>query len=281
MSSKDIDQELLDALNGPETEVDLTGALIDDSEETSNQDLRGKTVHIGQHRGSSTSDSSSSGSSSSDSSSSDSSSMITDLLKDGKISQMLKKPEKIREFFSDLDTSGSGISDLVKEASADPKMRQVLTNLSQSDQGKKILEKMRQTGVNPTKVRADLKKQEKEANRMKRLETPKDERLRYQALLITRSRKVKPISLPINAGLVDIKPLFPSSASVIELACSRLAIGPLAGKMVKIFYDQADQTVNKRTKRLVGYKIGGDLLVVVSGHQMTEKELERIEDLLN
>jgi hypothetical protein len=181
---------------------------------------------------------------------------------------------------SGSDPSTMNIADLVKEVSTDPKMKKVLTNLSQSDQGKKILEGMKKTGVNPTKVRADLKKQEKEAKKMKKLEAGEDDRIRYQALLITRARKVRPVSLPFDATLTDVRKVFPSTASVTELACSRLAIGPLSKKMVKIYYDQTDQSVNKRTKRLVGFKIGGDLLLSVPGHQLTEKELDLVEMML-
>lgn len=157
-----------------------------------------------------------------------------------------------------------------------PEMMEQARKMATSGQGDQILKEMQKRGMNPMEMKHQLMEQRKALNKM----MPRTDQGTQQIILINKSRqtKIKKI-IPgsLNSLVLNSQYKFESP---VELSCSRLAIGPLKGKTVKIWYDEKNKCINKRASKIVGFKIGGDILIVVKDHSLTEKEFLAVENQL-
>lgn len=156
-----------------------------------------------------------------------------------------------------------------------PETMQQARNLAMGNQGEQIKREMQKRGIDPHAMRKKILKQK----RALRGTVPKSIETTLTAILITESRQVKlkqisPSSLSINIGsiLKGEKP--------VELSCSRLAQGPLANKSIKIWYNPNHPGRNKRTSKIIGFPVGGSMLIVAEGEDLSEKEFLAAEKFL-
>ena len=92
-----------------------------------------------------------------------------------------------------------------------------------------------------------------------------------QGILITASKQMKVRNIEI-ATLQSQAQHLVKSDNAVEIACSRLAYGVLAGSTIKAWYDPKRLGRNPRASRIVGFPIAGDLLIIMEEGDIMEKD---------
>lgn len=100
-----------------------------------------------------------------------------------------------------------------------------------------------------------------------------------KALLLTQSRQLKIRTLPPFNIESSAKRILRSD-SVIELNCSRLALGSLYGKNISVWYDPDFKGKNKRASLILGFPVAGEFLFVLEDGNLLEKDFVEAEKLL-
>lgn len=160
------------------------------------------------------------------------------------VNQVTNNPEMVAEAMEETMSQMS------------PQMIEQARRLANGGNAAELMTMMKKKGVNIKKIKSDMKQQKKLQNRAAvQLAGPTQ-----SVILITTGRKHKLKSLHINNMKDEILKIVGESG--IELSCSRLAVGPLEGSSIKLWYNTSYLGKNKRTTKLIGFPIGGPAIIV-------------------
>jgi len=156
-----------------------------------------------------------------------------------------------------------------------PEMMEQARKYATGTQGKQIKEEMMRKGLDNKDLKAQMEQQKKlyvEANNKAKGESKK-------AILITSSKIMK--SKDIHVKILKSEAIkIVGSDNVLEMPCSRLAVGPLLNKTIKVWYDPNRKGNNTRASKIVDFKIAGELLIVMEEGDLTENDFKLAEKLL-
>lgn len=155
-----------------------------------------------------------------------------------------------------------------------PDMMEQARKMAMGDQGQQVLQEMRRRGIDPNAIRAQLMEQQRAIRGMS-ANTDNTKR----AVLITASRQLKMRNVPLGSVQASAAAII-KSGEPVELSCSRLAMGPLSGKTIKVWCDPSRKGKNKRLSKIVGFPIAGEGLVVMEEGDLTEKDFIAAERLV-
>lgn len=170
----------------------------------------------------------------------------------------------------------SEMAKVMEESAAQmtPEMMEEARRLAMGGQGEQIIKEMQRRGMDINAMRAQLMEQQKS---MKGLSSKTDNM--KKAILITSNRQVKQRTVPLTgAGLVAETIL--KSPKVVELSCSRLAIGVLQGKTIKVWCDPERKGKNKRLSKILGFPMAGEGLIVMQESDLEESVFLEVEKAL-
>lgn len=189
-----------------------------------------------------------------------------DCLKDQDIAKALEEFTSNDDLMSKLASELENISpEKIKEAK----------KLAQSEKGKEILNACANKGIDSKVMR--------ETYLAKQLETKglsKDTTNKKVAVLITTSRQLKLRNIPLNNVSECADKIINSNQRPVELSCSRLAIGPLQGKTIKVWCDTTRKGKNRRLSKILGFNVAGDGLIIMEEGDLTEEHFIQAERLL-
>ena len=126
-----------------------------------------------------------------------------------------------------------------------------------------IMSEMKDKGMDPHKIQSQAKKA---------MKTASSKGPQKKVVLVTTSRKFKSRSI----STTDIKSSICTillTPSPVELSCSRLAIGPLDGKRVKIWYNPSAPGKNRLASKLVGFPIGGEIVITSPDTDIVDSDI--------
>lgn len=155
-----------------------------------------------------------------------------------------------------------------------PGMMEQARKLATGNQGQQIIREMQRRGFNPDAMRTQILEQQK-AVRLANMQIGNTKR----AILITATRKLKIHNVPIDLSSTSVVNIIKSSEPV-EISCSRLATGGLAGKTIKVWYDPTIGGKNKRLSKIIGFPASGNGLIVMEEGDLEEKDFLTAEKLL-
>ena len=179
------------------------------------------------------------------------------------LDKMVADPEQTKKLMT--ESAGNMTPDMMEKAK----------KLAQSGQADHIIKEMQKRGMSPHAMRADMEQQRKT---MRALEV-KNTGPTKKVLVITLNRQLKSRSIPVDATLTNIASII-HCPTPVEISCSRLAFGPWANKTIKVWYDAALKGKNKRSSKVVGFPVAGDILIHCENGDLTEEEFVLIEQQL-
>ena len=156
-----------------------------------------------------------------------------------------------------------------------PAMAAKAKNMAGGSTAAAIKKAMAKRGIDPIKMKKELLANEK---LRKSLGTKKVGEATQAAILITRSRKVKLHQVSLADPAKSALEFFQTQGIPVEMPCSRLAVGPLVGKTIRLWYLK-DSGCNKRASALMGFEIGGEVLIVANQHNFSEEQFITLEKM--
>lgn len=158
---------------------------------------------------------------------------------------------------------------------APPEVMEQARKLAMGGQGEHIMREMKKKGMDPLAMRAQMQQQKRAA----RGTNPKIPEPTLAGIHINIGRKAKIVQLS-RASIGSAVATILHTDKPVEMSCSRLAQGPLADKIIKVWYDPSVTGKNRRTSKIVGFPIGSDVIVVAVDEDLTVAALEKVEQLL-
>lgn len=171
------------------------------------------------------------------------------------LNDMMNNPDEITKFMS--DSSGQKNSDMMEQA----------RKIAMSGQGEEIIQEMQNRGLDPKAMRSQMLEHQ---NSLRGIST-KSLELTKKVILITVSRKIKVRNIPLNSVSQSAENILHTSEPV-ELSCSRLARGPLKDAIIKVWYNPNHPGVNRRASKIIGFNIGGEILIVNNEGDISEDQ---------
>lgn len=161
-------------------------------------------------------------------------------------------------------------------AQAAAELRNAAEKIALQDQGKKLLESVKDKGVNVKAMKKDMDRMQSEINRAQR----KNKKIQ-KAVVITQTRKLKQIEIETESKANVIAKQLNVTKEVHEARSYRLAVGPWEGCSVKMWYDPSlEKSKNRRATNILGFNVGGSILIYIPERDITLKEMETVEDLI-
>jgi hypothetical protein len=160
-----------------------------------------------------------------------------------------------------------------------PSMRDQARKLAQGGQSDQIKREMVKLGMDPRSMQSMLKEQQRQQKSLDKLignVKISDER---KVVLITASRQLKAKSVP-SGSIKEFVAHSVHTDNPVELSCSRLAVGPLEGKIIKLWYDPNRKGKNPRSTKIIGFPIAGEAVIVADDYDLTEEMVSAAEKLL-
>lgn len=202
--------------------------------------------------------------------------------------------ETLKNILSNID--GSKISDVLDQFSQNPEefsqlieasknslspdLLEKAKKIANSAQGAQVLNEMNKKGINQKDLRTQVKNRQKNQDALaKLLNLPSPDIQSRRGFLVTSSRQIKTKEISVNVPTYSAKNILRCSEPV-ETNCSRLALGPLKTKTIKIWYDPTQTRKNKRATLLAGFQISGDMLIFCPDADLTEQDIIAVEKLL-
>lgn len=152
-----------------------------------------------------------------------------------------------------------------------PDMMEKARKLAMGSQGENVRKEMQKRGVNPHELKAQFLQQQ----RLMR-QASKSNSKEKKVVFVTKSRTVKTRTIPEDSIESYISKILKVSTP-IQLSCSRLALGPLAGKTIKVWYDPEAKGKNRRSTKILGFPVGSELVIVMEEGDLTEKDFLTVE----
>lgn len=151
-----------------------------------------------------------------------------------------------------------------------PELIEKAQNMASSSSVSNIMSQMKDKGINPAKLQTQAK------NMMKKASSKGQQR---KCVLVTTSRKYK----SRNVSCIDTKTSVSGillTPTPVEISCSRLAVGNLENKTIKIWYNPNAQGKNRLASKLAGFPIGGEIIVFCPDCDLTETDIISVESQL-
>ena len=191
---------------------------------------------------------------------------VTDVLNNVNFSEVIQK----------LTSNPEDVSALIGQSSElmTPEIMEQARKHAIGPQGEKIKEEMMKQGVNNKTMLTNAKAQKKLYDDMNN----KAKGASKKAILITTSKIYKTKEIHPLILLSEAKRLI--AEDVIEISCSRLAIGPLEGKTIKAWYSPNRKGSNNLASSIVGFDIAGELLLVMEEGDLSENDVRKCKKLL-
>lgn len=183
-------------------------------------------------------------------------------------------PSNISNMLNKMASTPEDMGKLIQESMGkiNPDMLEQARKLVSGGQGDQIIREMKKKGLDPVKMRKDIQKQQKLVRK-----TVNAQQETIQGLLITASRQIRVKKIPLK----DIKSSVISlikCPNPVELPCSRLEQGPLANKSIKIWYNPDHAGKNKRASKIIGFPMGGEILILSEIGDLSEKDFLEVEE---
>lgn len=156
-----------------------------------------------------------------------------------------------------------------------PDMMEQVRRMAMGGQGQQVLQEMRRRGLDPNAMRSQLLEQQRAIRGM----SANNDNTRL-AVLITASRQLKMCNIPLGSVQPAVANII-KSGEPVELSCSRIALGPLAGKTIKVWCDPSRKGKNKRLSKIVGFHVAGEGVVIMDDGDLTEKDFLAAERLVD
>ena len=192
---------------------------------------------------------------------------IKDALNNVDISSMLNKMSDNPDEISKLMTDSM--------AHMTPAMMEQARKLA-GGQGEQIQRQMLKLGINPKAMQAQMKEQQKQQRALNNLLG--NMTCSKRVIFITASRQAK--SKGVTGDMKSFVAHLVHTDSPVELSCSRLALGPLAGNTIKLWYDPKRKGKNTRTSKIIGFPIAGEAVITMEEGDLTEEAFLAAEKLL-
>ena len=155
-----------------------------------------------------------------------------------------------------------------------PEIMEQARKLAAGGQGAEIMAEMKRRGMDTDAIRTQMLKQHQALKGM--IPRSVDGK---SVILITNNRQVKTRRVPPTA-IPDSAEAILNSSKPVELSCSRLAVGPLTDKTIKIWCDPERKGKNKRLSKILGFPVGGEGLIVVEDGDLDEKTFLVAENMV-
>lgn len=160
-----------------------------------------------------------------------------------------------------------------------PTMRDQARKLAQSGQGDQIKREMLKLGMDPRGMQSMLKEQQRQQKSLDKLMGNVKLSNERKVVLITASRQLKVKTVP-SGSIKEFVAHSTHTDNPVELSCSRLAVGPLEGKIIKLWYDPNRKGKNPRSTKIIGFPIAGEAVIVADDYDLTEEMVSAAEKLL-
>ena len=180
------------------------------------------------------------------------------------------------EVLDKLKDNSEDINKLVSESAGvmTPEMMEQAKKYALGEQGEKIKREMEKKGMN----NRDMKQQALQQKKLyHQLDAKKKGELK-KVLLITSAKKLEIKSIHSNDIATDAKKLVTCDA--IEFSCSRLSLGPLSDNQFKVWYDPNIKFKNNRASKIIGFDIGGPLLIIMEEGDLDRDKFIKVEKAL-
>jgi hypothetical protein len=190
---------------------------------------------------------------------------ISDFINKNGVTSIMDKLGKDPQAFTGILQNAMG--------SISPDMMEQAKKMMNSGQGTEIIKELQKRGMDPHTMRKNILDQQKAMRGMvKKGNTVK-------ALYINNSRQVKLRDIPSANIKLSVTTIL-KSEQVIEIPCSRLAIGPWKGAEVKLWYIPNGKVKNRKANKLAGFPVNGEIIILVDSVDITEAHLQEIDDML-
>lgn len=184
-------------------------------------------------------------------------------LKDADLSSMMGKigsnPDEIKEMVN------GHLRDMP------PEMVQKIKAMATSGQADGILKELASKGVDKDQIMELIDTHASKGGL--KVPPPKDVRL---AVLVTQSRQLKAKKLNamnVTAGVLQVL----RCTEPRHITCDRIAVGPLAGKKVQVWFDPAVKAGNRRAIKILSRPIGGDVLFLLDDEDLSVADFTTAE----
>lgn len=158
-----------------------------------------------------------------------------------------------------------------------PEMMEHARKLAMGGQGNQIIREMKKRGIDINAMKNQVTEQRK---LMKSLNNSnKKSTSLKQVILITSSRQVRSRKISSENINDSVKSIL-KCVNPVELSCSRLSHGPLINKTLKVWYNPENMGKNKRASRIVGFPVGGEIVIVMEEGDLNETDLLSVEKQL-
>lgn len=176
----------------------------------------------------------------------------------------------VSNIINQMNSNPSDLNKIMEQSMGkmSPEMMEQARKMASSGQGEQIIREMQKRGLDPQQIRSQFMEQRKILKGMGGNDLSEKSQ---QVIVITHNRQLKVRKLTVSNLKLSIDTILKTSDGV-ELSCSRLATGPLAGKTIKIWYDPNYPGLNKRAKKLLGFPVGGDIIILMSEGDISEKD---------
>lgn len=156
-----------------------------------------------------------------------------------------------------------------------PDMIEQARKLAQSGQSDRIMKEMQKRGMNPHAMKAEMEALRKVARNLQ----TKALGIMKKVVIITLNRQLKSRTIPAGSDETVVRSIM-HCESPVEISCSRLALGPLFGKTIRVWYDATLKGKNKRASKIVGFAVAGDIIIHCENEDLTEEDFSAAELLL-
>lgn len=184
--------------------------------------------------------------------------------------------EKMTAMFSQLMSDPDKVSQMMGESLKvmTPEMMNQAKKMAMGGQGQQIMRDMQKRGMNAQQLR-DMAKEQK--SKMK--QTVKPINKPKKVLQIGSNRKVTVKTVEATTLKTSINQLI-NAKQLVELKCTRLAVGPLQHKTIRLWYDDAIKVTNRKATRLIGFPVGGIVYISMDEGDLKITDLEAVEAII-
>jgi hypothetical protein len=156
-----------------------------------------------------------------------------------------------------------------------PQMMDQAKKVAAGGQGDQLRKQVLKQGMSPKQMQKDYKEQQ----RLARAVSEQSRGPTKRACLLDTNRKFKAKEVPVSDDIKDMAKAL-QAQDVVKMPYSRMAIGPLQGKSVAVWYVTGDKRRNKRIEKLLGKPHGARILISVKDEDLEVATIEEVEKLL-
>lgn len=131
-----------------------------------------------------------------------------------------------------------------------------------------ILKQLKKKGIDPKKLQETFLEEKKKLLKATRANNK-------TVVLVTPGRQLKQKSVSPQVTQ-EVATSLLNAKECVGVSCSRLSVGDLSEKTIKIWYDPTVASKNKLASQLVGFDVGGSLLIVCEEGDLKESDIQKL-----